>query len=134
MASPAFLSTGALARRAGLNHETVRYYEKVALLPAPRRAANGYRQYPPEAVARLRFIRRARELGFSLAAVRRLLRLAHQRSRSCAEAYDMAAAHLEDVRGKLADLRRLERLLREMVQDCERGTLPDCPLLEALVL
>ena len=132
MAPPVFLSTGALARRAGLNLETLRYYEKVALLPAPRRAANGYRQYPPEAVARLRFTRRARELGFSVAEVRRLLRLADQRSRSCADAHALAAAHLDDVRGKLADLRRLERLLREMVQACARGTLPDCPLLEAL--
>lgn len=126
------LSIGTLARQSGVKLETIRYYERVGLLAAPRRSAAGYRRYHGEAVGRLRFVRRARELGFSIAEVRRLLALADQRSRSCRRVHDIAAAHLEDVRHKLADLQRLEALLSEMVGSCARGTMPDCPLLESL--
>ena len=104
-----------LARRTGCNLETVRYYEKVGLLPEPPRTASGYRSYNSTHERRLRFVLRARELGFSLDEIRELLRLVDERDRPCAEARDVAAVHLADVRAKIADLRRMERVLEDVV-------------------
>ncbi|CAH1663475.1 MerR family mercuric resistance operon transcriptional regulator [Bradyrhizobium sp. USDA 4011] len=121
-----------LARRTGCNLETVRYYEKVGLLPEPPRTASGYRSYNSTHERRLRFVLRARELGFSLDEIRELLRLVDERDRPCAEARDVAAVHLADVRAKIADLRRMERVLEDVVAQCGDGTLPECPLIETL--
>jgi MerR family mercuric resistance operon transcriptional regulator len=121
-----------IAQRTGSNLETVRYYEKVRLLPEPPRTASGYRSYDTTHERRLRFILRARELGFSLEEIRELLRLVDERDRPCAEARDVAAAHLADVRSKIADLRRMERVLKNVVMQCGDGTLPECPLIETL--
>src|SRR5579863_2824421 len=121
-----------LARRTGANLETVRYYEKVGLLPAPPRTASGYRNYQPGHERRLRFVLRARELGFSLQEVRALLRLADERDQPCAEASRLAAVHLAEVRTKIADLRGMERVLKNVVAQCGDGTRPDCPLIETL--
>jgi MerR family mercuric resistance operon transcriptional regulator len=126
------LLRGELARRAGANLETVRYYEKVGLLPPPPRTANGYRSYDRAHERRLRFVLRARELGFSLHEVRALLRLVDEPDQSCAQASRLAAVHLADVRAKIADLRRMERALNEVVVQCGDGTRPDCPLIETL--
>jgi MerR family mercuric resistance operon transcriptional regulator len=126
------LAIGALSRTTGVNIETMRYYERVGLLPAPPRSLGGYRLYGHDHVRRLFFIRRARALGFALDEVRALFRLADRRERSCAAVRDLAGAHLADVRGKIADLRRMERILVEMVAACADGTLPDCPLIGAL--
>jgi MerR family transcriptional regulator, mercuric resistance operon regulatory protein len=105
----------------------------VGLLPRPPRSPGGYRQYGREHLERLAFIRRARALGFSLDDVRRLLRLADvRRRRPCDEARAVAAAHLADVRAKIGDLRRMERVLRETVARCEAGTGSECALIEAL--
>ena len=121
-----------LARRTGCNLETVRYYEKVGLLPEPPRTASGYRSYDSTHERRLRFVLRARELGFSLDEIRELLRLVDERDRPCAEARDVAAVHLADVRAKIADLKRMERVLEDVVAQCGDGTLPECPLIETL--
>lgn len=121
-----------LARRTGCNRETVRYYEKVGLLPEPPRTAAGYRSYDGTHERRLRFVLRARELGFSLDEIRELLRLVDERDRPCAEARDVAAVHLADVRTKIADLKRMERVLKDVVAQCGDGTLPECPLIETL--
>jgi MerR family mercuric resistance operon transcriptional regulator len=121
-----------LARRAGCNLETVRYYEKVGLLPEPPRTASGYRSYDTLHERRLRFVLRARELGFSLDEIRELLRLVDERDRPCAEARNVAAVHLADVREKIADLKRMERVLKDVVTECGDGTLPECPLIETL--
>lgn len=121
-----------LARRTGCNLETVRYYEKVGLLPEPPRTASGYRSYDMTHERRLRFVLRARELGFSLGEIRELLRLVDERDRPCAEARDVAAIHLADVRAKIADLKRMERVLKAVVAQCGDGTLPECPLIETL--
>jgi MerR family mercuric resistance operon transcriptional regulator len=121
-----------LARRTGCNLETVRYYEKVGLLPEPPRTASGYRSYDGAHERRLRFVLRARELGFSLDEIRELLRLVDERDRPCAEARDVAAIHLADVRAKIADLKRMERVLKSVVAQCGDGTLPECPLIETL--
>jgi MerR family mercuric resistance operon transcriptional regulator len=126
------LQRAELARRTGSNLETVRYYEKVGLLPKPPRTAAGYRTYDTTHERRLRFILRARELGFSLNEVRELLRLVDERDQPCAEARAVAAAHLDDVRAKIADLKRMERVLKDVVAQCADGMLPECPLIETL--
>ena len=129
---PTRLAIGALSQRTATRVETIRYYEHVGLLPRPPRSPGGYRQYGREDLARLAFIRRARALGFSLDEVRRLLRLADEHRRHCAEARAVAAAHLADVRAKIADLRTMEHVLRETVARCAAGTGLACPLIEAL--
>ena len=126
------LRRGELARRTGANLETVRYYEKAGLLPPPPRTASGYRSYDSAHERRLGFVLRARELGFSLVEVRALLKLVDERDQPCAEASRLAAAHLTEVRAKIADLRRMERVLKEVVAQCGDGTRPDCPLIETL--
>ncbi|MBY0318672.1 MAG: helix-turn-helix domain-containing protein [Reyranella sp.] len=125
-------SIGALSVRCGVNIETIRYYERTGLLPKPERTAGGYRLYRSSDSDRLCFIRRARNLGFSLDEVRRLLDLADQKSRSCRRVHDIATHHLDEVRAKIADLQRMEGVLASMVKACARGTMPACPLLETL--
>jgi MerR family mercuric resistance operon transcriptional regulator len=115
-----------------VNIETIRYYERAGLLPKPERSAGGYRLYRLTDSDRLCFIRRARDLGFSLDEVRRLLDLADQKSRSCRRVHDIAIEHLAEVRAKVADLRRMERVLATMARACAQGTMPACPLLETL--
>lgn len=133
MANPAApISIGALSKRTGCNIETVRYYERIRVLPRPARTPGGHRLYTLEHVKRLWFVRRARELGFSLEEVRALLGLADQRSSRCADVRNMAAGHLTDVRAKIADLKTMERVLSGMVAQCADGTLPKCPIIEVL--
>jgi MerR family mercuric resistance operon transcriptional regulator len=126
------VAIGALSKHTGTNIETIRYYERVGLLPAPARTAGGYRLYGTDHLKRLSFIRRARALGFSLAEVRKLLTLSDQRRRPCAEVRVVAAAHLEDVKGKIADLRQMERVLKETVARCNAGSGSHCPMIDAL--
>jgi MerR family mercuric resistance operon transcriptional regulator len=126
------LAIGPVSKRTGCNIETIRYYERVGLLPAPVRSPGGYRLYGDKHVKRLTFVRRARSLGFSIDEVRTLLKLADERKRPCAEVRVVAAAHLEDVRAKIADLRAMERVLSETVARCADGKQSDCPLIEAL--
>jgi MerR family transcriptional regulator, mercuric resistance operon regulatory protein len=129
----AMLPIGALAKRTGMTVEGVRFYEKAGILPAPARTAGGQRLYSVRELKRLNFIRRARDLGFTLDEVRVLLRFADDaRERTCAEARDLATGHLADVRTKIADLRRMERALSGMIARCAEGGTPDCPLIEAL--
>lgn len=126
------LPIGELSRRTRVNIETVRYYEKIGLMPAPARSEGGHRLYGNGHLLRLNFVRRARDLGFTLNEIRDLLDLAEKRDRPCAEARVVAAAHLSDVRAKLAALRKMEKVLVEMVARCADGSTPDCPILEAL--
>lgn len=123
---------GQLSSRSGVNVETIRYYERIGLLAKALRTSGGYRLYRPADVERLAFIRRTRDLGFSLDDVRRLLDLADGKSRSCLRVKDIANTHLADVRAKLDDLHRMERVLADLVSACADGTLPACPLLETL--
>lgn len=123
---------GHLSSRSGVNVETIRYYERIGLLAWPLRTSAGYRLYRLADVERLAFIRRTRDLGFSLDDVRRLLDLADGKSRSCRRVKDIANTRLADVRAKLNDLRRMERVLADLVSAGADGTLPACPLLETL--
>lgn len=126
------MTIGSLARTTGCRIETVRFYERVGLLPNPPRSGGGYRLYDGTAVGRLTFIRRARELGFSLDAVRTMLRLASERARPCAEVRVVASTHLRDVRARIADLQAMARVLRTTVARCARGVGSECALIEAL--
>jgi len=126
------IAIGALSKHTGTNIETIRYYERVGLLPAPARSSGGYRLYRTEHLKRLNFVRRARALGFSIGEVRTLLRLADERKRPCAEVREVATAHLRDVRTKIADLRRMERVLRATVARCTAGGSAHCPVIDAL--
>src|SRR5262252_586709 len=126
------IAIGALSKHTGTNIETIRYYERVGLLPAPARSSGGYRLYRTEHLKRLNFVRRARALGFSIGEVRTLLRLADERKRPCAEVREVATAHLRDVRTKIADLRRMERVLRATIRQCAAGGRTDCPMIDAL--
>src|SRR2546426_1197477 len=101
------MAIGRLAKHTGTNIETIRYYERVGLWSAPVRSAGGYRLYGTDHLKRLNFVRRSRALGFSIQEVRKLLALADDRKRPCAEARVVAEAHLKDVQAKIADLRAL---------------------------
>src|SRR5437870_8852026 len=125
------MAIGILSKHTGTNVETIRYYEHVRLLPTPARSPGGYRLYGTGHLKRLSFIRRARALGFSLEKVRTLLKLADERKRPCAEVRVVAEAHLNDVRAKIADLKAMERVLKETVAQCAEGTGSHCPLIDA---
>ena len=127
------LTIGKLAALSGVNLETIRYYERIALMPSPSRTQGGHRLYDDEHRHRLRFIRRGRELGFGIEAIRALLDLAQPGHRACQDVQAIAATHLVEVRAKLADLARLEILLAETVNRCGGESFnPSCPVLEML--
>lgn len=126
------LPIGEVSRLSGVNIETIRYYERIEMLAAPPRTASGRRVYGLAELRCLTFVRRARELGFSLNEVRALLRLGAPERASCREVHDLAAHHLAEIRGKLSDLKKLERLLAKTVAACSGGTAPDCPVLDIL--
>jgi len=126
------LTIGKLSQLTGVNIETIRYYEKVKVLPAPPRTENGRRVYGPMEGRILAFVRRSRELGFSLDEVRALLRLGGPERASCREVREIAAHHLDDIRAKISDLRKLERLLTKTVAQCTGTTAPECPVLDIL--
>lgn len=123
---------GKLAASTGVNIETIRYYERVGLIAAPPRTAGGHRAYEEQHTQRLRFIRRGRELGFSLDDIRSLLELARRTNLACAEAKDITLRQLGDVRGKIASLKKLERALKQMSGACQPGTNERCPIFDAL--
>ena len=125
-------SIGELSKHSGVKIETIRYYERVKMLPAPPRTASGRRVYSTMDLRILAFIRRSRELGFSLEEIRALLRLGGPAKASCGEVREIAAHHLEDIRAKLKDLTKLERLLAKTVARCSGKTAPDCPVLDIL--
>jgi MerR family mercuric resistance operon transcriptional regulator len=127
------LTRGELAQRSGCNLETVRYYEKIGLMPDPGRAANGYRRYDALHEDRLRFIIRGRELGFSIDGIRGLLDLVDRRKVSCADVKTIASLHLDDVRKKISDLRRIEHVLTETTRCCDGNEVPECPLIDTLL-
>jgi MerR family transcriptional regulator, mercuric resistance operon regulatory protein len=125
--------TGEVAVQAQVNAQTLRYYERQGLLAEPVRSAAGYRAYPPEAVRRVRFIKRAQELGFTLAEVRTLLDLAQGGPDGCEAVRELAAEKIADVGRRIADLENLKAGLTRLVATCERPRVHrDCPILLAL--
>jgi Cu(I)-responsive transcriptional regulator len=126
------LTIGDLAKATATKVETVRYYERIGLLPAPARTAGNYRAYGPDHLGRLSFVRRARDLGFSIEQVRELLGLADDRDHSCEAVDAIAHEHLREVERKIADLTALRRELDGLIGRCRRGTVAECRIIEAL--
>jgi MerR family mercuric resistance operon transcriptional regulator len=126
------LSIGRLSKSTGCNIETIRYYEKVGLLPATPRTEGGHRVYGIHHAKRLGFVRRSRELGFSLGEVRTLLSLADGGGYDCGKVRELTLEHLGSVKNKIKDLRKLEQTLTKISNACEGGSAPACPIIEAL--
>jgi Cu(I)-responsive transcriptional regulator len=126
------LTIGELAKATHTKAETVRFYERIGLLPAPARTSGNYRSYGAVHLARLSFIRRARELGFTLDQVRALLSLSDDKAQPCTAVDTMAREHLAAVDRKIADLKALRRELSTVINQCGCGTIADCRIIEAL--
>lgn len=126
------MQIGEAARASGCHIETIRYYERVGLLPRPTRTAGGYRTYRPEEVTRLRFITRGRALGFSLEEIRSLLALADDPALSCRDVDQLARHHLADIQQRVRELRRIARELERTIASCAGGKRGQCAILGAL--
>lgn len=127
------LTIGAVARRAGVGIDTIRYYERERLLPPPLRRASGYRDYGLDTVERLRFIRRAKDLGFTLEEVRELLALSSDRERGVRDVKVRAEAKLVAVEDRIRELQSVRRGLKQLIAACPgHGPLEHCPILHAL--
>lgn len=127
------LTIGEMAKRAGVNRETVRYYERRRLLPRPARLVSGYRVFSDDALRRLKFIRHAKALGFSLAEVRELLGLRVNSPDSCDRVRERTQAKIDDIERKIRALQQMKSVLFELVAACaQRGRTNDCPILESL--
>lgn len=123
---------GQLAKETGCNAETIRYYEKETLLPEPRRSEKGYRLYGDKDVKRLNFIRRSRELGFTITEIRELLSLVDNHNYTCSDISAITETHIDVVKSKIADLNKILKSLQVMVKACNAGDSPECPIIEEL--
>ncbi len=123
---------GVMSRKTGVNIETIRYYERSEILPKPDRTPGGNRQYNHDQLKRLTFIKRCRELGFSIAEIRSLFEMVDGRDFTCSEVHDMTVSHLTNVKKKMADLKRMEFTLKNMVTECSSGDVPNCPIIDTL--
>lgn len=127
------LSIGKVAGRAGVGIETIRFYEHRGLIEPPPRSAAGYRQYPETIVQRLRFIRRAKELGFSLKEIKELLSLQRNPQTTCADIKQRAELKLADIDQRICDLEKMRNALDSLVSACSTGaTSTECPILQGL--
>lgn len=126
------LPIGEMSRKTGVNIETIRYYERIGVMPKPVRTEGGHRAYDADQLKRLAFIKRSRELGFSLNEIRALLDLVETGTNTCSEVHEMTTKHLATVRKKVTDLRRMERVLKDMATECSQGDVPECPIIDAL--
>ena len=124
---------GELARACDCPVETIRYYERIGLLPQAARLENGYRSYEALHEKWLHFILRSRQLGFSQDEVRQLTDLAHQKRPACADVHELLEEHVNDVRMRIKELQRLQRALVRLKAKCQDGTLHDCPVIDELI-
>ncbi len=131
--NPDQLTIGKLSQQTGVNIETIRYYEKAGLMPNPPRSEGGFRLYRYDHRRRLTFIRRCRELGFTMSEVRELLGLVDAHGYTCGEVQTLTLEHAKSVRGKIVDLRRMEKTLRAIASECSGSDVPDCPIIDALL-
>ncbi|GJM09559.1 MAG: MerR family transcriptional regulator [Lysobacteraceae bacterium] len=123
---------GVLSKHAGVKIETIRYYEKSGILPDPQRTTGGYRSYTNEHLTRLVFIRRCRELGFSMSDIRELLALADDTEMHCVDIHDRTMRHADAIRTKIKHLQNMERTLRKIASKCDGDDAPQCPIIESL--
>jgi MerR family mercuric resistance operon transcriptional regulator len=126
------LLIGQLSSLTGVNIETIRYYERIGIMPKPRRSAGGQRLYDETQFKRLRFVKRSRMIGFSLEEIRSLLSLDDHDEPSCHEVYSLTEDHLKRVQNKIIELKNIERSLKELAKQCNRGSKPDCPIVDML--
>ena len=126
------MTRAGLAAATGCNLETIRYYETIRLMPEPRRAGNGYRIYGNDDVKRIAFILRLRDLGFTTAETRGLLDLVDEHDYTCKEVHEITVRHIEDVKDRIHDLRKIQRTLEEMADKCSMGDVPHCAVIENL--
>jgi MerR family mercuric resistance operon transcriptional regulator len=127
------LKIGEVAARGGVNLQTIRYYERKGLLPKPPRLASGYRAFPTEAVHRVRFIKRAQELGFSLADIRELFSIQIDTEKDCSDVQRLAKAKIADIEQKINTLQSMKRVLTRLAKACPgRGPSSQCPILESI--
>ncbi len=127
------MKIGELAKNCGCPAETIRYFEKIGLLPTPVRGVNRYRYYDESNQKWLQFILRSRALGFTQIEVRRLSDVAHQSQPACADVHELLVEHIIDVQKKMKDLRRMQRALERLKSKCQDGTLHDCPVIDELM-
>ncbi|MCB1138527.1 MAG: heavy metal-responsive transcriptional regulator [Leptospiraceae bacterium] len=126
-------TTGKLARRAGVNLQTIRYYERSGLLPPPERNESGYRQYTENALVRIRFIKKAQALGFSLKEIQELLRLRADKNRQCKEVRELVASKVEELTEKIIELQNAQETLQSLLADADDSApAPECPFLVEL--
>ena len=127
------LKIGVVAKQSGVNLQTVHYYERRGLVPRPPRSASNYRLYPPRTVRRIRFIKHAQDLGFTLKEVQELLRLRATAGSRCGDVLERAKAKIQDIDEKVRSLRSMRKALARLTDEC-RGQAPisDCPILESL--
>jgi MerR family copper efflux transcriptional regulator len=126
------MNIGEAAAAAGLSAKAVRHYEAIGLLPRASRTGSNYRMYAPNDVHTLRFIRRARSLGFSMADIKELLGLWHNRSRSSAAVKRIASKHVDDLKRKVAELEQMVTTLEHLIRHCHADHRPECPILDEL--
>ncbi|MBI1774452.1 MAG: helix-turn-helix domain-containing protein [Proteobacteria bacterium] len=126
------LTRGALAVRTGCNIETIRYYEQIGILPPPPRSQSGHRLYDQALLKRLNFVRRSRDLGFTLEEIRELLRLVDGGKYTCAQVEALVLEHVREIQRKISDLRKLKNVLETMASHCSRGKVPECPIIDVL--
>ena len=126
------MKIGELSKQTDCKIETIRYYEKIGLLPEPSRSEAGYRIYAENHLQRLVFIRRSRELGFSIEEIRILLQLVDGGAYTCSDIKAIALEHRDDIRQKISDLKKLEKTLSTIASQCSGDSAPECPIVEAL--
>jgi MerR family mercuric resistance operon transcriptional regulator len=126
------MKIGTLSKKTNCKIETIRYYEKIALLPEPSRSTGGYRIYDTEHLKRLVFVRRSRELGFTIDEIRTLLNLVDGGKYTCSDIKSITLTHLNDIRQKIIDLKKLEKTLSKIASQCTDNSAPDCPIVDAL--
>jgi MerR family mercuric resistance operon transcriptional regulator len=127
-----FIGIGEMSRQTTVNIETIRYFEKIGMMPAPERSEGGNRQYSTDHLQRLFFIHRCRQIGFNQSEIKALLSMVDNKGVTCAEVHSITTEHIADIQQKIRDLRKLEKVLTQMTNECSRGDIPDCPIIETL--
>ncbi|MEE8295095.1 MAG: helix-turn-helix domain-containing protein [Sphingomonadales bacterium] len=127
-----FIKIGKLSNKTGVHIETIRYYERMKLIPKPARSEAGHRVYDEQHVKRLSFIRRCRELDFSLKEIRFLLQAAENENPSCAEVEKFSGKHLSLIQAKIKDLRAMEKIMKSLLNECQGNRTLGCPLIDVL--
>ena len=129
---PSLIGIGEMSRHTGVGIETIRYFEKIGMMMPPGRSEGGNRQYTSDHLQRLFFINRCRQIGFSQNEIKALLSMVDAKDITCSEVHNITVEHIRDIKKKIRDLRKLEKVLTKMANECSRGDTPDCPIIETL--